>query len=387
MPTWEGDYMKAVVQLMAELAKHNRVIYVNYAYTFKDLLGGVLGKNNTPINRVLGREGRLQSKIKNDNGELFILYPPPVMPTNFIKNEKVYYNKQSKQAQKVGKAINAAQAELGFKDAILINAFNPQFGLPLIGKLNESLRLYYCYDEINAAQWCKAHGGRVEREFLTKVDGVIVTSEGLLATKSKQNKNCFLVKNGVDHSLFSQAMSNEVKSEKVIGYIGSIDDRIDYELLGKVAETYNEYKLKFIGRVTYDYAYDFASKYKNVVLTGAKQPKELAAELKEVDLGLIPFVTNEFTKNIYPLKVNEYLAAGKPVVSTNFASLNEFKNHISIANNHTEFLKSINQELNFDSLEKRKQRNEFAKANSWANRAEVFSQIIEDLLISTSEQA
>ncbi|MFY0673453.1 MAG: glycosyltransferase [Bacteroidia bacterium] len=387
LPTWEGDYMKAVVQLMAELAKHNRVIYVNYAYTYKDLLGGALGKNNTPINKVLGKEGRLKSKLKFENGELFILYPPPVMPTNFIKSERIYYKSQSRQAYKVGKAINHAQNQLGFKSPIVINAFNPQFGLPLVDKLNESLRVYYCYDEINAAQWCKEHGGRIEQEYLTKVDGVVVTSEGLLASKSTYNSNCFLVKNGVDHSLFTNAMNLNLKSDKVIGYIGSIDDRIDYDLLGKIANAYQNFRIKLIGRVTYDYAFEFESKQDNVELTGAKQPKALAQELKEVDLGLIPFVTNEFTKNIYPLKVNEYLAAGKAVVSTHFASLSEFEKHISIADNHNDFLNAVEDELKNDSIQKQKERNEFAKENSWANRAEIFSQIIDDLLITTSEKS
>ena len=385
LPTWEGDYMKAVVQLMAQLAKNNRVIYVNYAYTYKDLIGGILGKNNTPVKKVLGTKGRLFSKIKHENGELFILYPPPVMPTNFINNPAVDENQQHKQAQKIGKTRNKAQKQLGFENAIVINAFNPQFGLPLVGKLNERLTLYYCYDEINAAAWCKVHGGRVEQEFMQKVNGVIVTSEGLLKTKSQCNQNCFLVKNGVDHPLFSTAIEKEIKSDKIIGYIGSIDDRIDYELLSKVSKTFASYKLKLIGRVTHEPAYDFAKAHKNVDLTGSKQPLELAAELKEVDLGLIPFITNEFTRNIYPLKVNEYLAAGKAVVSTNFAPLGDFSSQITIANDHFEFITGINNELNNDSVEKRLARNQFAKANSWENRAETFSQIINDLLLATNE--
>lgn len=385
LPTWEGDYMKAVVQLMAELAKYNRVIYVNYAYTYKDVLGGVLGKNNTPVKKVMGNEERLQLKVKNKQGELYLLYPPPVMPTNFINNQALYNKQQTKQAAKIGKIINQSQKQLGFKNAIVINAFNPQFGLPLLGKLNERLTLYYCYDEINAAAWCKVHGGRVEKEFIKKVDGVVVTSEGLLSTKSAINANCFLVKNGVDHPLFTKALNTELKDNKVIGYIGTIDNRLDYDLLAKLANEYANYKFKLIGRVTHEPAYAFAQKFNNIELRGAKQPQELALELNEVDLGLIPFIKNEFTQNIYPLKVNEYLAAGKAVVSTNFAPMHDFAEMITIANNHNEFVKGVYDELSHDAINKRYQRNEFAKRNSWANRAETFSQIIEDLLLATNE--
>ena len=114
----------------------------------------------------------------------------------------------------------------------------------------------------------------------------------------------------------------------------------------------------------------------NVELTGAKQPGELIAELKEVDLGLIPFVTNEFTKNVYPLKVNEYLAAGKAVVSTHFADLSEFTEQIAICDTTESFLDAIEKELRLNTATQQQERSNWARKNSWHNRAEQFSNII-----------
>jgi len=240
--------------------------------------------------------------------------------------------------------------------------------------------------EISAAKWCKAHGARLESEYLKKVDGVVVTSKGLYQSKSAINPACFLVQNGVDYELFTSAIKTEKTAQTIIGYIGSIDDRLDYDLLGKVAENHANAKIKLIGRITSSKANELAQKYNNIVLTGAKQPMALAEELKEVDLGLIPFISDEFTQNIYPLKVNEYLAAGKAVVSSNFAPLQEFAPYISIANNHTEFIKAIDFELAKNSPELAAARNQFAKQNSWQNRAEQFSNVIGDLLMHTSEK-
>lgn len=385
LPTWDGDYMKAVVQLMAQLARHNRVLYVNYAYTYKDLFNARLHGNTELEQLISGKNGRLHSRQKFPNGELFILYPPPVVPTNWIKSDAAYHKMQERQALRVGKEINKAMQQLHFQEPIVINAFNPQFGLPLLYHFNERMTLYYCYDEISAADWCKVHGPAVENAYMDKVEGVVVTSEGLYKSKSKVNANCFLVKNGVDHDLFATAMKEEISAQKTIGYIGSVDNRLDFDLLEAVAKNFENCKIKLIGRVTDDRAHALERQYANVQLTGAKQPKELAAELKEVDLGLIPFITNEFTKNVYPLKVNEYLAAGKAVVSTHFAPLHEFHEFISIAENREDFIAAMARELNNDSMEKRRARSAFAANNSWANRAEQFSTVIEDLLVLTSE--
>lgn len=361
---------------MAQFAQYNRVIYVNYAYTYKDVLAGALGKNTTPISKVLGMGNRLESRLKFDHGELFILYPPPVLPTNWIKNDSTYRYWQNGESNKIAKSINKAQKVLGFKNPILINAFNPQFGLGVLGSLNEDLSVYYCYDEINAASWCKEHGRAMEVDFLKKVDAVVCTSESLKANKEKVNPNAFLVKNGVDHGLFQQAIKKDETSQKVVGYIGSLDDRVDYNLLQAVAEKYSDCRLKLIGRIMCNEAKALASTCSNVELTGSKQPNELVSELKEVDLGLIPFVTNEFTKNVYPLKVNEYLAAGKPVVSTHFADLAEFDEQIAICGTSQSFLSAIEGELQGDTPEKQQERSIWAKQNSWQNRAEQFSSII-----------
>jgi len=68
-----------------------------------------------------------------------------------------------------------------------------------------------------------------------------------------------------------------------------------------------------------------------VVFYGPKKVQDLPAYLKTFSLGIIPFIKNQFTKGIYPLKINEYLAAGIPVVSTNFGYLEDFETIINIA--------------------------------------------------------
>lgn len=368
LPTWEGDYMKAVVQLMTQFAKYNRVLYVDYSRTYKDVF---LGNSRQQVSHKT-----LELKLSSEQGKLYVLKTPSVFPTNWISSEAIYSTLQSIEANKVARAINKAQRNLNFENPILINAFNPQFGLPIMGKLGEAVSIYYCYDEINAAEWCKVHGGDAEKRYMAEVDAVVVTSRGLKKNKSKYTTNCHLVQNGVDFELFSNSTSTQKAHRPVIGYVGTVDDRIDYELLEKLALANPNKELRLIGRMKSEKAEELAEKLNNVTLTGSKQPKELAPEMKGIDIGIIPFVKNEFTKNIYPLKVNEYLAAEKPVVSTHFSDLASFGDVIAIAENHQSFINSVGSSLETDNATKREVRLQFAKTNSWQNRAVEFSRII-----------
>lgn len=381
MPSWEGDYMKTIVQIMARLAEHNRVLYIDYEYTYKDVLFSIIGKSKAPSKRILGFEKRLR-EIKTNNNNVFVFTPPPVMPVNWIKDENKYNYWQQKQAHKVGNSINVALKQLHFNQPIVINAFNPMFGFPLLGAFNEVLSMYYCYDEIRAAAWAGTHGGRIEDEFLQKVDAVVVTSKGLLEQKKKLNNNCYLVKNGVDFELFNQGYNpKSIQQKEVkIGYIGSVDDRLDYDLLCYCFEQKPAWHFYFVGRIMYPKGEEILRKYSNVHLLGSRKPDQLPIEIAPFSACTIPFVTNEFTKNIYPLKINEYLAAGKPVVLSNFADLNEFEHIASICNNQVEFLNALELEVAHDSEAKQLQRIELARLNSWEQRVELLSDAIESMM-------
>ena len=99
-----------------------------------------------------------------------------------------------------------------------------------------------------------------------------------------------------------------------------------------------------------------------------------------MDVCIIPFAKNEFNRSIYPLKVNEYLAAGKPVVMTSFADLPEFDGIVEIAESKEDFFLGIVRALALDSDEQRRVRQDFAQHHSWTYRAKDFSRVIESAL-------
>tara|TARA_B100000809_G_C15140488_1_gene533007 strand:+ start:13353 stop:14564 length:1212 start_codon:yes stop_codon:yes gene_type:complete len=383
-PTWEGDYMKSTVELMSVFAKENKVLYIDYEFTFKDVLMGIIGKKEVPVKRILGLTNRLRKLPAKKGGSIYVLTPPPVFPTNFIKSSKYYDRVLRIAANSVKRSIKKAMKQLDITKPIVINAFNPFFGNDLAGKLNEEQLLYYCYDEIGAAAWSKNHGVRLEEKFIKKVDGVITSSIGLHNARKPLNKSSFLVKNGVDFDLFNTAFKYKNKSKlipkesysKVVGYIGSIDFRLDYELLEHLFTQMPTTLFAFVGRVNFPKGEAILNKHDNVVLLGPHPPNYLPKFLGEFDLGIIPFEKNEFTKGIYPLKINEYLSAGIPVVLTSFSDLSDFESSTKIVNNKASFLEAVHYELENDSLTQQIERAKVGFNNSWENRVDQISDII-----------
>lgn len=374
--TWEGDYMKAIVQMMSLLSVNHKLLFVDYSFTIKDLIVGLFFRiDSLSIQRTLGIQPRVR-RIKAGNGTIFHLTLPPVLPINWIKVPSLYdfFNKIN--SWLIRRTINKTSDKLAMKQPVVINGFNPIAGVPLVGKLGESQLIYYCYDEISAAEWCKNHGTRLEKKFMRMADKVVVTSDNLYNSKKKYNPSVFLIKNGVDFDLFSKGANVDYQGKKTVGYVGSVDERLDYILLEKLVAENPDIEFLFIGRIVYPDGKQKLEKYSNTVFLGPKKPFEIPDYLKNIQIGIIPFRKNEFTRNIYPLKINEYLAAGKPVVTTNFAPLNDFRMFVDISGDHEEFNQHLRNAFNKTGYTHSYRFQIEANRNSWQNRSELFEKIL-----------
>tara|TARA_Y100000385_G_C13077778_1_gene632304 strand:- start:943 stop:2142 length:1200 start_codon:yes stop_codon:yes gene_type:complete len=386
-PKWEGNYLKSTVQMMKCLAKEYDVLYVDYTFSWADIIYSILGKKYIPVKHILGWKNRVSKIQLDDNCSIDVLRLPPIIPCNWIRNDRIYQFISSFNARYLLFFLQKVIQKLHFSDSIVVNAFQPWLGYFWNGKLDESKVIYYCYDEISAAPWIKKHGSKMENEFMKLADYTIVTSDHLLRTKSKISPNISVVKNGVDTSVFSVEYDDKLLLDDnltgfthTIGYLGSIDERIDLELLINLISTCKQYLFKFVGRVTDPKIQNRLSKFDNVEFKGPLQPSELPVQVDCMDICLIPFKINKLTASIYPLKINEYLLRGKPVVSTPFADLSDFQSMISIAKDGPSFSKCIEQLLTQgSSLNDIQKRKDFARSNSWKSRAHEFSEIIEKL--------
>ncbi len=373
LPAWEGDYLKSTVQLAAELARHNQVLYVEYPFTWKDAMMGRMGKSNAPWRRMLGKSDRLR-RVTCDNGaELHVLTLPPMLPVNFINSESLYDSLMLGNAKKAYRTIRLAMQELDIARPVAVNAFNPFLGTFLARQFHEKALIYYCYDEISAAKWAGKHGPRLEYHLMREADAVITSSQPLFDAKQPVANQTYLVKNGVDFSLFHSAAKASAAAAKkeqplTIGYLGSLDERLDYDLLESTIKALPQHRFCFVGRVNSPQV-DRLRHYKNVAVVGSQPPASLPGWVQKMDVCLIPFIKNELTAGIYPLKINEYFAAGKPVVSTHFGDLSDFHSLLSIAESATDFPLLIEKALANDTPRMMAARQEFARQNSWEKRA------------------
>lgn len=375
---WGGNYIKPSVEIMKVLGTNNKLLFVNSPYTIAEIINHFRGKKKIDLKRALGFSDRITIVEPFEGSKIYVLTPPPGLTINFLPPGLLYKWGLSFNAFLTRIAVKKALRKLDMNhDLIHIVAFNPGMGLINGRKYGEKSLIYHCYDEIRGGNaWLRKHGVWLEEAFMKMIDGVIVTSKNLYKSKSPLCPACFIVNNAANYDLFSKGYHEDIDTQAIVGYIGSVDDRIDYDIMQYLFVNMPGAKFVFVGRIMSQRGLAILKKYPNVVVEGAKTPDELPAYLKTFSVGVIPFVKDTFTNCIYPMKINEYLSAGLPVVSTDFGDMDDFKNTASITNSREGFLQHTLDEIANDNAGKRIARQQVAKQNTWANRAEEMSAAI-----------
>ena len=164
--------------------------------------------------------------------------------------------------------------------------------------------------------------------------------------------------------------------------------RINYGLLSAIADSYPDKTLVLVG----PYQEDLVDKAgltnrKNVVLTGSKHISMLPQYVHFMDTLIIPFYCNQLTKSIYPLKINEYLASGRSVISTNFSvDIVGFKDVIHLVDCDDSFIAKIPEAIKDKQPKDVQQRIAIAKTNTWEKRVQQFWNIIDQQTKKTGKQ-
>lgn len=220
-------------------------------------------------------------------------------------------------------------------------------------------------------------------------DCYIVTTADKLYNDVKQTrkKNFILATNGVTLNDFvidpkeeTPEIINELKTkyDKLIGYYGALAKWFDYELMNKVAIKYPNYAIVLIG-LKYD---DSLEKSKlldntNVYYLGKIDYKDLIKYSSKLDLLTIPFLINEITESTSPVKLFEYMATQKPILTTAMKECKKYKS-VNIANSHEEFINKIPDVLELDKDEEyKKLLMKEAKENTWKQKSENIIKLLE----------
>jgi glycosyltransferase involved in cell wall biosynthesis len=184
------------------------------------------------------------------------------------------------------------------------------------------LTVYDCMDELAAFKFAPPRLRELEQALFKKADLVFTGGQSLYEAKKKQHPHAHAFPSSIDKNHFAQARKRLPEPadqasipQPRIGFFGVIDERMDIDLLGALAEAKPDWQIIMIGPVVkIDPA--LLPRHANIHYLGGKTYKELPAYLSGWNVALLPFAINESTEFISPTKTPEYLAAGKPVVST-----------------------------------------------------------------------
>lgn len=227
--------------------------------------------------------------------------------------------------------------------------------------------IYDCVDDF--PDWEEA-----ERRWIGEVDGIVCTAERLerKMREAAPHKPLVQVPNGCDWAFFSKAASlRTARIEGVpawdgpkLGYIGAWAPWVDEALLARLAEAMPEAQIVIIGPKLRS---DEPALPDNVVYAGYKDYAELPELLGYMDVCLIPFRKNRITESTNPIKVYEYLAAGRPVVSTDLPEVRKLGSHVAVAQTAEQFIEAVRASCRTEDRERQK-RSLYAKQFSWDHR-------------------
>ncbi len=226
----------------------------------------------------------------------------------------------------------------------------------------------------------------------------LVTSTNLFKAKRPLTPSIETYFNAADVEVFRQVLEKNFdrpseldgRPGKVIGFVGNLDElRIDYPLLKKTAEAHPDKTLLLVGPINSpEPAAIGLDRLPNVVFAGPRRLDDLPRFVQHMDVVLIPFLLNKLTASIYPLKINEYLAAGRPVVSTSFSDdIRSFSDVIYLADGHDNFTKLVEKAVSENSPERVAARRAVAESNTWEARIGQLWEIVEKYSPSKNQPA
>lgn len=384
---WDSEISSPALSLAKEFAKQNRVFYVEHPFSWKDYFTYRSTAYVQTRKEALLHGKNIYSQPASLPSGMTVVTPQLTMPVNFLP-PGFFYNWLSKRNDRIVlNAIRRTIQDYQLKEFIYVNFFDPYFVRRLPADIQPLRTVYQSMDDISQVAYSHRHGTQLEEEIIRNFDYTLCTSKELTRLKSAFSPNVHFHPNAADIDIFRQAADQVLSkpaelqgiTKPIIGYTGSIEYRTDFELLKKIAEHHSDKILFLVGPVQGEEHKEVGlDKMPNVIFAGPRKITELPAYLQYFDCVIIPFKKNTLTRSIYPLKINEYLAAGKPIIATHFSEdIYTFREVAYVMDTHESFIETIDIAIEENNEARKQARIQVASQNTWAARVEQFWKIIE----------
>jgi glycosyltransferase involved in cell wall biosynthesis len=257
----------------------------------------------------------------------------------------------------------------------------PEYGVKLLNSVPHSVSVYDVTDDWTQAGIPDAQKRRIavdDRALLRRADIVFVVSPRLLELKRTARPDAILMPNGVLPEMYEAAEGSPEPDDlrhappPRAGYTGTLhEDRLDIGLICGLAERgRGRYSLVLVGpNLLTPAALDSLRRYKNIFIVPAQPFDRLPAFTANFDVCMIPHLLTPFTHSLDPIKAYEYLASGRPIVSTPVDGILPLKEYIALADGADGFHAAIESALAGRGVSDTSARRAAARENSWANRA------------------
>jgi glycosyltransferase involved in cell wall biosynthesis len=360
---WETPLWTNQHHLMSRLALTNQVLFVESLGLRQPTLAG------RDVSRMIRRVRRGLSGPRTLDGLQVV--SPLVIP---LHRHRIV---RRLNRRLIAVVVGRAARRLGMERPILW-AYVPQ-AEALLAPLRPRLVVYHAVDDIAAQAGVDADSFRsAERRFIARADLVLASAPAIRDRLARLSPNVEYAPNVADTVRFSQALEPgpvdpelaELPAPRIV-FTGAITEtKLDVDLIVALARLRRDWTIALVGPVGLGAPRtDTAglADEPNIRLLGQRPYTELPAVLRGADAAIIPYLRNELTDSIFPMKVYEYLAAGLPVVATELPSLSEVDEVVRAADADG-FARELERLLARDDPDRRRHRSQVAAAHSWDAR-------------------
>jgi glycosyltransferase involved in cell wall biosynthesis len=368
---WRTDLLTNQQHLLVRAARENRILFVESLGLRRPQLA------SRDVRRIGRRLLAARQPLREVDG-LHVL-SPLVLPLH--SNELLRTLNAALLRQFAGRAVR----RLGLRDPLLWS-FVPQ-AEALLDVLSPSQVLYYIDDDHAAKAGIDADSFlAAEARFARRADAVLASAPELVTRMRAFNDNVHYAPNVADTRLFASALEDgpidaavAALPEPRIVFIGAIlAAKIDLELVAELTRARPQWSFAFVGPVgPGDPRTDVhaLTQLPNVHMLGYRPYEQLPSVLRGADAAIVPYLLDGEMRSVFPMKIYEYLAAGRPVVSTPLDTLDEVPDVVKAATAQ-EFAARVQEAIEQDTPAARSERSQRAQAHSWESRLEQMAEAL-----------
>lgn len=372
---WDIEIGSTIKNTALEIARQNRVLFVNPPQTLMQWLHTLFQKKEKKETEKWVTPRLLVVRCR------YPALPVASMPWKWLFRAMNYCNNLL-----IAATLERAMKKHRFHDVIHLmdtDIFRSRYLKQL---LHPALSIYYRRDYVIGVDYWKKYGPECERQLARQSDIVITNSSNFTEELKPLNPHTYTTNTGVNLQLYDAGQPHDPPADMegiplpVIGYTGVLTgQRLDADLLLEIAQRMPQCSFVFVGPEDDYFARHALRRLPNTYFTGRKPVSELPAYIRHFTVCINPQKLNPITDGNYPLKVDEYLAMGKPVVATSTHTMRDvFAAHTHLASSADEWTAALERAIReAGNHELEEQRIAFARTHSWAHSVEKIYEIIE----------